>query len=62
MHSTIKRLITSLSEDFYEEALILLSQEDYEGIRKMAKKIIKNMTALINVLSEKLMDEDYEDE
>lgn len=63
MHSKIKRLITSLPEDLYEEALILLSQEDYQGIRKIARKMIKDMTSLINVLSEELMDEeDCEDE
>lgn len=63
MHSRINRLITSLPEDLYEEALILLSQEDYQGIRKIARKMIKDMTSLINVLSEELMDEeDCEDE
>lgn len=62
MHSKIKRLIKSLPEDLYEEALILLSQEDYEGIRKIAKKMIRNMTSLIDVLMEELMDEDCEDE
>lgn len=63
MHSRINRLITSLPENLYEEALILLSQEDYQGIRKIARKMIKDMTSLINVLSEELMDEeDCEDE
>lgn len=61
MQAEIKRLIKFLPDDDYEEALILLSQEDYQGIHKIAIKILRRMKSLIELLGEEIFIDD-EDE
>lgn len=61
MKSEIKRLIKFLPEEYYERVLILLSQDDYYEIHKIATTIKNRMQSLIDILDEEVLIEESED-
>lgn len=64
MKSKIESLIKLLPEDEYEQALIHLSQEDYNSINKIVHRVKHKLETLENCIAEYLfcgeeIEEDY---
>ena len=55
MKSKIEKLLVLLPEEDYERALIFLSQEDYNSINKIVKKLIHKLEKLTDCIAECLL-------